>query len=127
MSAPRPIQRYASNLATAGQPTGAIMPPQGPAVSQIIDMPTGLGPVIPGGPGGRKIGGINVVGAVIRRWWLVLLVFIIVGGAAFVAGATFVKPQRDGRAKPTYVANNPNVTGQGIATQTLHPARGLMH
>src|SRR5437588_232220 len=119
MSDSRPIQRYTNNTAASAQPAGAIMTAQGPAVIQIIDMPTGLGPV--GGPGAaRKVGGINVVGAVIRRWWLVLLVFMIVGGGAFVAGSTLVKPQWEGRSKLAYIDNNANPNGTGIASQTIH-------
>jgi capsular exopolysaccharide synthesis family protein len=131
MSDSRPIQRYTNNLPVAAQsqPTGTVMTPAGPAVIQVIDMPTGLGPVIPGGPGGkaRKVGGINVVGAVMRRWWLVLIVFSIVGGGAFFAGANMVKPQFEGRAKVSYVDNNPNPNGSGIGANTIHRAILLMN
>src|SRR2546423_5512703 len=134
MSDSRPIQRYTNNLpvaaqAATAQPAGTVMTAAGPAVIQIIDMPTGLGPVLPYGPGGkvRKVGGINVVGAVMRRWWLVLIVFAIVGGGAFFAGANMVKPQYEGRAKVSYVDNNPNPNGLGIGANTIHRAILLMN
>jgi uncharacterized protein involved in exopolysaccharide biosynthesis len=130
MSDSRPIQRYTNNLPAAQQQGGtSIMTPTGPAMIQVIDMPTGLGPVIPGGPGGkaRKVGGINVVGAVMRRWWLVLIVFAIVGGGSFFAGANMVKPQYEGRAKVSYVDNNPNPNGLGIGANTIHRAILLMN
>src|SRR4051794_166072 len=125
MSDSRPIQRYTKNA-----PTGQIMTPQGPAVIQVIDMPTGLGPVINGGGNGapmRKPGGINVVGAVMRRWWLVLLVFFVVGGGAVFAGMTLVKPQYEGRAKVSYV-DYQMLPGNniGIANMTIHRAQMLM-
>lgn len=131
MSDSRPIQRYTGNVPAAtsgqGQPAGTIMTAAGPAVIQVIDMPTGLGPVIPGGPKPRKVGGINVLGAVTRRWWLVLLVFGIVGGGAFFAGANLVKPQYEGRAKVSYVDNNPNPNGSGIGANTIHRAILLLN
>jgi len=107
------------------------MTPQGPAVIQVIDMPTGLGPVINGGGNGapmRKPGGINVVGAVMRRWWLVLLVFFVVGGGAVFAGMTLVKPQYEGRAKVSYV-DYQMLPGNniGIANMTIHRAQMLMN
>jgi len=47
----------------AGRPAGAIMTPQGPAVIQVIDIPTGGAMGAPmlnyGGPTPRKVGGIN--------------------------------------------------------------------
>src|SRR5262245_63565583 len=79
-------------------PHGAIMTPQGPAVIQIIDIPTGggqLGYAAPSGMGGppvRKVGGINIVGAILRRWWLVLLVTALIGGAGIYVGNNFIKP-----------------------------------
>jgi succinoglycan biosynthesis transport protein ExoP len=120
MSDQRPIQRYAGGSQTSQQ-TGSIMTPQGPAIIQIIDMPTGLGPVNPPSSNSRrKPGGINVVGAVIRRWWLVLIVFVIVGGGAYFAGANLVKPMYEARAKVGYIDNNPGVNGTGIAWITAH-------
>ncbi len=130
----RPIQRYTGNVPTSaggqGQPAGAVMTHAGPAVIQVIDMPAGLGPTLPyGAPGAkaRKVGGINVVGAVMRRWWLVLIVFAVVGGGAFFAGANMVKPQYEGRAKVSYIDNN--VTGPmgGIGSNTVHRAILLMN
>src|SRR4051812_2724130 len=128
----RPIQRYTNNLPTAGQPAGQIMTPQGPAVIQVIDMPSGLGPVNPGGNGNgaaRKPGGINVVGAVMRRWWLVLLVFVTVGGGAFFAGSTMVKPQFEARAKVSFIDDSFNLppNGFGLANQTIHRAVSIMN
>jgi capsular exopolysaccharide synthesis family protein len=102
------------------------MTPQGPAMIQIIDMGgTGLGPA--NAPTiRRKPGGINVLGAVTRRWWLVLVVFLTVGGGAFLAGAN-IKPSFEGRAKVSYTDNNPNASGGGIANSTVHKALELLN
>src|SRR5689334_6136702 len=133
MSDSRPIQRYMNNLSAPGtQPAGAIMTPQGPAVIQIIDMPTGLGPVNGGGGGNgaaRRPGGINVVGAVIRRWWLVLAVFLVIGGGAFLAGSSMVKPQFEARAKVSFVDDAYSLpqNGFGLANQVIHRATLLMN
>jgi capsular exopolysaccharide synthesis family protein len=131
MSDSRPIQRYMNNLPAAGhQPAGAIMTPQGPAVIQIIDMPTSLGPVTGGGNGAaRRPGGINVVGAVIRRWWLVLAVFLVIGGGAFLAGSSMVKPQFEARAKVSFVDDTYSLpqNGFGMANQVIHRATLLMN
>ena len=62
-----------------------------------------------------------------RRWWLVLIVFAIVGGGSFFAGANMVKPQYEGRAKVSYVDNNPNPNGSGIGSNTIHRAILLMN
>jgi polysaccharide biosynthesis transport protein len=110
MNDPHAIQPYGQNLpaGTPGQtaPTGAIMTPQGPAIIQVIDMPgMALGPVDreAGAAGARPMpGGINILGAVLRRWWLVLLVFVLVGGTGFVAANKFVKPTYDVTARITY-------------------------
>src|SRR5947209_877226 len=132
MSDSRPIQRYMNNIQAANQPAGAIMTPQGPAVIQVIDMPTGLGPVMGGGGGngsGRKPGGINVVGAVIRRWWLVLAVFVVVGGGAFFAGSNLVKPQFEARAKVSFADDTYTLpqNGFGLANQYIHRAVLIMN
>lgn len=105
------------------------MTPQGPAVIQVIDMPTGLGPVNYASPGTgrRKPGGINVVGAVLRRWWLVLMVFGIVGGGAYFAGANLVKPQFTAKAQVSFIDNNPGPSGVGIAYTTMHRALLLIN
>ena len=129
MSDQRPIQRYtggnsgSNGGAGGGNPVGAIMTAQGPAIIQVIDMPTGLGPVNTGfssGPKPRKPGGINVVGAVMRRWWLVLLVFLTVGGGALFAGANLVKPMFSAVSKVSFIDNNPNASGSGLAYSTIH-------
>lgn len=125
----RPIQRYTGNVPAPQQGQGAsIMTPQGPAVIQIIDMPGGnaLGPVMPG-TGRKKPGGINVVSAVLRRWWLVVLVFAVVGGGAYFAGATLVKPTFEARAKVSFADNNPAVNGGGLAYTTVHRALLLIN
>lgn len=121
MNDSRPIQRYAGNAREGSQPAASIMTPQGPAIIQIIDMPSGLGPVNNQSPNARrKPGGINVVGAVLRRWWLVLIVFLIVGGGAYFAGANLVKPQYTATAKVSFIDNNPGPSGVGIAYTTIH-------
>ena len=75
MSDNRSIQRSDS-----GQRAGAIMTPQGPAIIQVIDIPAGYGAPAVAGPAGRKVGGINILGAILRRWWLVLIVTVLIGG-----------------------------------------------
>jgi succinoglycan biosynthesis transport protein ExoP len=68
---------------------------QGPAMIQIIDVPGGgaLGPVLPySGAGASKPAGLNVIGAVMRRWWLVLLVAVLIGGAGIAIADRLVKP-----------------------------------
>ena len=103
------------------------MTPTGPAMIQIIDMAPGnaLGYATPA-TGRRKPGSINVLGAVTRRWWLVLVVFITVGGGAFLAGAN-IKPSFEGRAKVSYTENNPNGSGGGLGTNTIHTAIELLN
>lgn len=73
------------------------MTPQGAAMIQVIDMPSGLGPVAP--PSGRRPGGINILGAVLRRWWLVLLVTIIVSVVSFIATQKFMKAKYEAYAE----------------------------
>src|SRR4051812_18977249 len=81
-----------------GRPAGAIMTPQGPAIIQVIDIPSGgagggqLDYASPGMGGPRKVGGINILGAIFKRWWLVLIVTALIGGAGIYAGNNFVKP-----------------------------------
>jgi len=80
MSDNRSIQRQPTQRA------GAIMTPQGPAVIQVIDIPTaamGLN-VGAGNAPIRKVGGINILGAILKRWWLVLIVTVLIGGAFWV-------------------------------------------
>ena len=127
MSDSRPIQRY-TNHAVGSNPVGSIMTPQGPAIIQIIDMPTGLGPVNQNGDSGRrKPGGINVLGAVMRRWWLVLMVFAVIGGGAYFAGANLVKALFEARAKVSFIDNNPTASGgPGLAYTTMHRAILMM-
>ena len=126
MSDQRPIQRYTGNVPAAQNPGASIMTPQGPAMIQIIDMPgSAVGPI--NAPTiRRKPGGINVLGTVMRRWWLVLVVFLTVGGGAFLAGAN-IKPSFEGRAKVSYTDNNPNASGGGIANSTIHKALELLN
>ena len=55
MSDNRSLQR-----SSQGQRAGAIMTPQGPAVIQVIDIPSGpLGYAGPAAPAARKVGGIT--------------------------------------------------------------------
>ncbi|HYE21569.1 MAG TPA: polysaccharide biosynthesis tyrosine autokinase, partial [Tepidisphaeraceae bacterium] len=77
---------------------GAVMTNQGPAVIQVIDMPGAgtMGGYGGGGMGGsmpvRKVGGINIVGAILRRWWLVVLVTAGIGGAGVFIANNVLKP-----------------------------------
>ncbi|HSI33931.1 MAG: polysaccharide biosynthesis tyrosine autokinase [Phycisphaerae bacterium] len=77
---------------------GAVMTSQGPAVIQVIDIPGAgaMGGYAGGGMGGsmpvRKVGGINIVGAILRRWWLVVLVTAVIGGAGVFTANNFLKP-----------------------------------
>src|SRR5687767_1740912 len=85
------IQRASKDV-----PAPLIDTPSGPAVIQVIDMPSGgLGPVMSGGGGGapaHKPSGINILGAVLRRWWLVLLVAVVIGGSGVLLAGRIVKP-----------------------------------
>src|SRR6266568_3599574 len=100
MSDNRSLQR--SNQ--QGQRAGAIMTPQGPAIIQVSDIaggPLGYGAPSPGGAG--KVGGINILGAILRRWWLVLIVTVLIGGAGVYAGNNFVKPVYIATAKVSWI------------------------
>src|SRR5213083_679836 len=84
---------------------GAIMTPQGPAIIQVIDIPAG-GMGMPSSPFGsptRKPGGINILGAILKRWWLVLIVTVLIGGAGVYAGNNFVKPIYIAHAKISWI------------------------
>src|SRR5258705_1103137 len=102
------------------QQRGAVMTPQGPAVIQVIDIP---GAAALGGPmsgfGGmppRKVGGINILGAILRRWWLVLIVTVMIGGAGVYAANNFVKPTYIAHAKISWIDR---AGGDGQGTQRL--------
>jgi capsular exopolysaccharide synthesis family protein len=87
MSDSRNIQPYQQPGVPGNVPTGTIMTQHGPAVIQVIDMPAkdlALDYARPFTP--RKPGGMNILSAVLRRWWLVLLMTVIIGGAGIVAG-----------------------------------------
>src|SRR5437773_1682253 len=111
MSDNRSIQRSDS-----GQRAGAIMTPQGPAIIQVIDIPAGYGAPAVAGPAGRKVGGINILGAILRRWWLVLIVTVLIGGAGVYAGNNFVKPVFIAMAKISWIDRT---GGDGQGTQRL--------
>src|SRR3982751_5475945 len=103
MSDNRSIQR-----AGQGQRAGAIMTPTGPAIIQVIDIPAGggLGSHMGGGFGAtpaRKVGGINILGAILRRWWLVLIVTVLIGGAGIYAANNFVKPVYIGNSRISFI------------------------
>ncbi len=110
----RSIQKLGSQRA------GAIMTPQGPAVIQVIDMPQG------GGGGGmnyagsgmpaRKVGGINIIGAILKRWWLVLLVTGLIGFAGIYTANNFIKPSYSTIAKVSWT--DKTADGQGMARLT---------
>jgi len=63
----------------------------------------------------RKVGGINILGAILKRWWLVLIVTVLIGGAGIYAGNNFIKPVYVASAKLTWIDRSPD--GQG--TQRL--------
>src|SRR5690348_12715223 len=106
MSDNRSIQR-----ANSTQRAGAIMTPQGPAIIQVIDIPANYG-----APAARKVGGINILGAILRRWWLVLIVTVLIGGAGIYAGNNFVKPVYIAHAKISWIDRT---GGDGQGTQRL--------
>ncbi len=126
MSDNRSLQR----LSQQGQRAGAIMTPQGPAIIQVIDIPSGpLGYAGPGtgggGGGGRRPGGINILGAILRRWWLVLIVTVLIGGGGIYAGNNFVKPVYIATVKLSWTDRTPD--GQGttrIITQATDVLTG---
>src|SRR6185503_17744162 len=114
MSDNRSIQRQNAG----NNPRGAIMTPQGPAVIQIIDMPSGpLGYSSPGMPAApmRKVGGINIVGAILRRWWLVLSVTALIGGAGIYVANNFIKPVYIAHTKISWIDR----TGDGTTVARL--------
>src|SRR5258706_5863267 len=89
------IQRTNNNL-----PTGTINTPNGPAMIQIIDVgPSNVGPVgyAGGGSAAAKPAGINILGAVLRRWWLGLLLGLGGGGRR--------SPAAPALGAPTYEAD----------------------
>jgi capsular exopolysaccharide synthesis family protein len=96
------------------------MTPQGPAVIQVIDIPGGAGalgaPMGYGGMPARKVGGINILGAILRRWWLVLIVTVMIGGAGVYAANNFVKPTYIAHAKISWIDR---AGGDGQGTQRL--------
>lgn len=110
------IQRVGANL-PVGQ---SVQTGSGPAIIQVIDIPAGgeLGPVLPQGPALRKApGGINIMGAVMRRWWLVLLVASFVGGAGILAADRLVKPKYESIATVLYQPIT-NVKAMSVATDS---------
>lgn len=113
MSDNRSIQR----LDQQGQRAGAIMTPQGPAIIQVIDIPSGgLGTPMGAGIGGmppRKVGGINILGAILRRWWLVLGVAMLIGVAGIYVANNFIKPMYIGHAKVSWI--DKSADGQAMA------------
>src|SRR5688500_13119303 len=115
------IQRASKDL-----PAPMIDTPSGPAVIQVIDMPSGLGPVMPGGPGAgtHKPSGINILGAVLRRWWLVLLVAVIVGGSGMMLAGKVVKPTYEAASFVLYHhINTSRNNGPGVASDASDMVR----
>src|SRR4051812_35695091 len=109
--------RSLQRLNTDARPAGAIMTPQGPAVIQVIDIPGGggaLGMAGPAIPGARTPGGINILGAILRRWWLVVSVTALIGGAGIYAANNFVKPVYIAHAKISWIDRTGSPDGQGM-------------
>ena len=107
-------------------PSPLIDTPQGPAVIQVIDMPSGLGPVMGGGGGSvaAKPSGINILGAVLRRWWLVLLVAVIVGGSGMLLAGKIVKPTYEASSFVLYHhINTSRNSGPGVASDASDMVR----
>jgi capsular exopolysaccharide synthesis family protein len=92
------------------------MTPQGPAIIQVIDIPANYAAPVPGAAAARKVGGINILGAILRRWWLVLIVTVLIGGAGIYAGNNFVKPVYIAHAKISWIDRT---GGDGQGTQRL--------
>jgi len=93
------------------------MTPQGPAVIQVIDIPAGPLGAYGGGPGApapRKVGGINIMGAILRRWWLVVIVTVLIGGAGIYVGNNFVKPAYIAHCKISWIDRTGGGDGQGM-------------
>src|SRR5688500_2760500 len=111
------IQRIGANLPFAPSSSAG---GQGPQIIQVIDIPAGgeLGPVMPQGPAARPMpGGINIMGAVMRRWWLVLLVAAMVGGAGILAADRLVKPKYESIATVLYQPLT-NLKAMSVATDS---------
>jgi len=103
------------------------MAPQGSAVIQVIDMPGGGELAYAGGgPHSRKPGGVNILAAVLRRWWLVALVTVIVGAAGLLAGDKFVKPVWEGHAKLSYHDFNLDSNNKGPIKAIVGRAENLL-
>lgn len=79
-------------------PMATIQTPQGPAMVQVIDIPGTLG--ASGTP--NKPGGINILAAVLRRWWLVLLVTLLVGGSGALLASRLISPTYEANALVLY-------------------------
>ena len=98
-------------------PGAAIMTPQGPAIIQVIDIPSSneLSLDYAGGAGyaRRKPAGMNILGAVLRRWWLVALMTAIIGTAGYFGG-NMLQPTYDAMARVTW--HDPAGTGNGGGT-----------
>jgi capsular exopolysaccharide synthesis family protein len=116
------IQRASKDV-----PAPLIDTPAGPAVIQIIDMPSGgLGPVMAGngGAAAHKPSGINILGAVLRRWWLVLLVAFVIGGSGVLLAGRIVKPTYEASSFVLYHhINTSRDSGPGVASDASDMVR----
>src|SRR6185503_16694950 len=76
-----------------------------------------LGYASPGMPAApiRKVGGINIVGAILRRWWLVLSVTALIGGAGIYVANNFIKPVYIAHTKISWIDR----TGDGTTVARL--------
>lgn len=125
MSDSRSIQQYQDKA-----PVGAIMTPQGPAIIQVIDMPASNGALDyannNGGFKPRKASGMNIFGAILRRWWLVVLMTAIIGGAGVFAGNNMVKPTYNAVARISFHDPGADAWNRGPIVQLVHTAETLI-
>src|ERR1044071_8952689 len=79
---------------------------------QIVDVPANAS-----GSGAGKQAGINVMAAVLRRWWLVLIVGIVIGGSGFIAANRLVSQTYEAKSTVLYHAIMPAVSSRfAVAT-----------
>ncbi|MGE5611103.1 MAG: polysaccharide biosynthesis tyrosine autokinase [Bacillota bacterium] len=82
-----------------------IQTPSGPTMIQVIDIPPV--PANLGQDGGGKPKGINILSAVLRRWWLVLLVTAVVGTAGILIANRLIRPSYEAESLVLYHASTP--------------------
>jgi capsular exopolysaccharide synthesis family protein len=102
----RAIQRFGADVPARTTPTASITTPHGQAIIQVIDLGGGGGPIQPY-QAQPKRGGIHILSAILRRWWLVLLVTVVVGSGGFILANKFILPKYEATATVRYSVTPP--------------------